>query len=253
MAKFKRQKQSEDYWTYVSDVMTGLTIIFLFISINYISNSSEIAESAKDIVIDYQLIKQDIASEIKEEFSDEFEDWEADFDPTTLAFKFNSSEVLFKKGKAELSDQFKNILDIFFPRYIFIIKNEQFRNQISAIQIEGHTSSDWGDGEKRGLEAYLKNMKLSQKRSSNVLKYVLNIYNIGEIDLWTRNILSSIGYSSSKILYNVDGQSRFEDEKSSRRVSFKLIIDAESKLNKIKNIGSIKWFFIKPDSLIQLD
>ena len=48
-------------------------------------------------------------------------------------------------------------------------------------------------------------------------------------------------------------KARFEDEKSSRRVSFKLITDAESKLNKIKNIGAINWFFIKPDSLIQLN
>ena len=145
----------------------------------------------------------------------------------------------------------KNILDVFFPRYLIILKSELFRDQISAIQIEGHTSSDWGDGKKRGLNAYLNNMKLSQKRSSNVLKYVLNIGNIGTEDLWTRNLLSSIGYSSSRILYNVDGQSRSEDEISSRRVSFKLITDVESKLNKIKNIGSISWNFIKPDSLIQ--
>ena len=57
MTKFKKQKNVEDYWTYVSDVMTGLTIIFLFIAINYISASGDIAESAKDIVIDYNKIK----------------------------------------------------------------------------------------------------------------------------------------------------------------------------------------------------
>ena len=244
--------QEENYWTYVSDVMTGLTIIFLFIAINYISASSgEIGESAKDIVMDYQLVKTELTSEIKEAFTEDFEEWDAEFNPQTLAFKFNSSDVLFKRGEAELSDKFKEILDTFFPKYIFIIKNEKFRDQIAAIQIEGHTSSDWGEGKKRDLEAYLKNMKLSQKRSSNVLKYVLNVANIGKNDLWTRNKLSSVGYSSSRILYDIDGQTRSEDESSSRRVSFKLITDSESKLSKIENIGSIGWGFIKPDSMMK--
>ena len=234
MRKFSYKDSEEDYWTYVSDVMTGLTIIFLFIAINYIKISSEMADSLKDIVIDYE--------KIKEEFSDEFEDWEAKFNPEDLSFQFNSSEGLFQKGEAQLSQKFKHILDDFIPRYLFILKNEAFKNQIVAIQIEGHTSSDWGDGKKRGLNAYLKNMKLSQNRSANVLKYILKINvegsMIGEYDLWTRDRLASVGYSSSRILYDIDGQTRSEAEFSSRRVSFKLITDSESRLTKIRNIGS---------------
>lgn len=242
MRKFSYKESEEDYWTYVSDVMTGLTIIFLFIAINYIKISSEMADSLKDIVIDYEKIKEIIEEKIKEEFSDEFEDWEAKFNPEDLSFQFNSSEGLFQKGEAELSLKFKHILDDFIPRYLFILKNEAFKNQIIAIQIEGHTSSDWGDGKKRGLNAYLKNMKLSQNRSANVLKYILKINvegsMIGEYDLWTRDRLASVGYSSSRILYDIDGQTRSEAEFSSRRVSFKLITDSESRLTKIRNIGS---------------
>ena len=110
--------------------------------------------------------------------------------------------------------------------------------QITAIQIEGHTSSDWGEGKQRGLDAYLKNMELSQNRSANVLNYILNIDDIGESDIWTRNKLSAVGYSSSKILYDVNGQVRSENELTSRRVSFKLIMDTESQLNRIRNLDS---------------
>ena len=81
-------------------------------------------------------------------------------------------------------------------------------------------------------------MKLSQNRSSNVLKYILSIDDIGEDDLWTRNKLSAVGYSSSKILYDIEGQSRKENELASRRVSFKLIMDIDSQLKKIKELGS---------------
>ncbi len=241
MSKNLNNNKTDDYWTYVSDVMIGLTIIFLFIAINYIKIAGDLAESAKDIVIDYEKIKTEIESKIKEEFSDDFENWDASFNPQTLSFKFNSSEVLFDKGIYELSENFKKILDDFFPRYIFIIKNEQFIDKITAIQIEGHTSSDWGEGKQRGLEAYINNMKLSQKRSSNVLKHILGIeiegVSIGENDYWTRNKITSVGYSSSRLIFNKQNQFRVEDELASRRVSFRLITDSESKLNEVNNIS----------------
>tara|TARA_B100000700_G_C14922205_1_gene797607 strand:- start:285 stop:1010 length:726 start_codon:yes stop_codon:yes gene_type:complete len=238
MPTAKPNINDDNYWTYVSDIMTGMTIIFLFIAINYIKLASEMAETVKDIVVDYKRIKEIYEQMVKEEFSEDFEDWDAEFNAQDMSFQFNSSEVLFKKGEAELSENFKNILDDFIPRYIFIIKNEAFTGQITAIQIEGHTSSDWGEGKQRGLDAYLKNMELSQNRSANVLNYILNIDDIGESDIWTRNKLSAVGYSSSKILYDVNGQVRSENELTSRRVSFKLIMDTESQLNRIRNLDS---------------
>ena len=237
MAKQLKQKQDDSYWTYVSDIMTGMTIVFLFIAIIYIKKASEMAETIKDIVVDYSKIKELYEEMIKEEFSEDFEDWDATFNPQDLSFQFNSSEVLFKEGKSELSDGFKSILDDFIPRYIFIIKNERFTGQIEAIQIEGHTSSDWGEGKQRGIDAYIKNMKLSQNRSANVLNYILNIDGLGEDDIWTRDKLSAVGYSSSKILYDVKGQFRSENEIASRRVSFKLIMDTDSRLSRIKSLG----------------
>ena len=240
MSQAKARLHEENYWTYVSDIMTGMTIVFLFIAINYIKLASEMAESVKDIVVDYKKIKEIYEQIIKEEFSEDFEDWDVVFNPEDLSFHFNSSEVLFEEGEAKLSENFKNILNDFIPRYIFIIKNEAFSNQISVIQIEGHTSSDWGEGKQRGLDAYLKNMELSQNRSANVLNYILNIDDLGENDIWTRNKLSAVGYSSSKILYDVEGQIRQENELTSRRVSFKLIMDAKSQLEKIKNSGNEK-------------
>ena len=94
------KKQDDSYWTYVSDIMTGMTIVFLFIAIIYIKKASEMAETIKDIVVDYSKIKELYEEMIKEEFSEDFEDWDAIFNPEDLSFQFNSSEVLFKEGKA---------------------------------------------------------------------------------------------------------------------------------------------------------
>ena len=53
----------------------------------------------------------------------------------------------------------------------------EYKDGIAEIRIEGHTSSEWFDTV--GLDmAYYNNMKLSQDRSRNVLKYALEIRDI---------------------------------------------------------------------------
>ena len=157
--------------------------------------------------------------------------------PSTLSFQFNSPEVLFKAGQSDLTPKFKEILNDFFPRYIDILKNEEYKDYISAIQIEGHTSSEWGENSEE-LFAYIKNMDLSQSRSSKVLAYVLKMDGIGNVDIWTRNRISSIGYSSSQLKYKEEGeqiQQLIEDKKSSRRVAFRIVTDAELRLDQISS------------------
>ena len=86
------------------------------------------------------------------------ERWGAELDKD-LAFRFNNSEVLFDQGDAVLKREFEAILADFFPRYIRIITQEQYRDDILEVRIEGHTSSAWS-GAASVDDAYIRNMNL---------------------------------------------------------------------------------------------
>ena len=61
---------------------------------------------------------------------------------------------------------------------------------------------------------------------------------IGNVDIWTRNRISSIGYSSSQLKYKEEGEQKkqlVEDKSSSRRVAFRIITDAELRLDQISS------------------
>jgi len=228
----KHNTQEEGFGVFVSDIMSVLMVIFLFIAIAFIQEVKKKTDEAKDIVEDYEQVKEEIIEAIKLEFLDEFSEWNALVDPLTLSFQFNSPDVLFKRGSSDLTPEFKTVLNNFFPRYLEVVKKEEYIDYISAIQIEGHTSSEW-DGKNQGLSAYLNNMELSQLRSAKVLEYVLKMENIGDTDVWTRNKITSIGYSSSQLKYIEIGPRVVEDKTASRRVAFRIVTDGEKRLDQI--------------------
>jgi len=232
-------EQDDEYSIHISAIMSGLMVVFLFIAITYIHSVKLENDDAKDIVENFEKIKEEIIESIKFEFLNEMGMWNALVDPSTLSFQFNSPDVLFKKGSSDLTPEFKSILNDFFPRYLKILKNLKFREYIYAIQIEGHTSSEW-DSKTTGLTAYIKNMELSQLRSAKVLEFVLKIEDIGDTDIWTRNKITSIGYSSSQLKYIEIDPRVVEDKITSRRVVFRIVTDAELRLDQIS----------KPDSNI---
>lgn len=230
----KPKAQEEGIGVFVSDIMSVLMVIFLFIAIAFIQEVKKKTDEAKDIVEDYEQVKEEIIEAIKLEFLDEFSEWNALVDPLTLTFQFNSPDVLFKRGSSDLTPEFKMVLNNFFPRYLEVVKKEKYIDYISAIQIEGHTSSEW-DGKNQGLSAYLNNMELSQLRSAKVLEFVLKMEKIGDSDIWTRNKITSIGYSSSQLKYIEIGPRVVEDKIASRRVAFRIVTDGEKRLDQISS------------------
>lgn len=127
-------------------------------------------------------------------------------------------EILFQVGSAELNQHFKNILDNFFPRFIQILTDPKYKNEIEEIRIEGHTSSEWS-GENSPYQAYFNNMELSQDRTHNVLIYILSKIKDEKLFNWTKSKLTANGLSSSKLIYNLD---QTENKERSRRVEFKI-------------------------------
>jgi outer membrane protein OmpA-like peptidoglycan-associated protein len=147
-------------------------------------------------------------------------------DKQSLAFRFNSPDILFATGEATLTPTFQTILQEFFPRFLKILN--QFKNVIEEIKIEGHTSSKWEGATKD--TAYFKNMDLSQARTNSVLKYVYSIEKNKITREWIRNNIAAVGYSSSRLIFTDKGN---EDSKRSRRVTFRVLTNAETQIRKI--------------------
>jgi len=143
-----------------------------------------------------------------------------------LSFRFNNTDVLFDRGEADIKPEFQAILNDFFPRYVRIITQEPYRDDILEVRIEGHTSTSWY-GAKDEDEAYIRNMDLSQKRTRSTLEYVLELPAVKDSKSWLKNYLTANGLSSAKVIRDAAG---VEDGERSRRVEFRVRTDAEGRI-----------------------
>lgn len=229
----KRNGESEEYWISISDLMSGLMVIFLFVALSYMIEISKANEDMTTIAVTYMQNHVELYEALLEEFRQDLPRWNAELDSVSLVVRFKEPEVLFKAGEATLQDRFKLILDDFFPRYLIILTGERFRESIKEIRIEGHTSSEWNN-EVTGDQAYFNNMWLSQNRVSSVLDYTLRMpWQGGQAD-WMKQHVVSNGYSSSRLIRNKVGR---EDRMRSRRVEFRVVTNADERIKKIVAIG----------------
>lgn len=213
---FGKKETDEGSWVSVSDLMAGLMMVFLFILILYARNADERLESAKDIVVEWRNSESEIYEALFAEFEDDLDAWDAEIDKKTLTVRFRSPDILFDTGKATLKPKFKEILDDFLPRYLDLIVN-RFYNKVDEVRIEGHTSSEWKQSST--LEAFTKNMKLSQDRTRAVLEYSLNIEDLNHLQPWIYKNVSANGLSSARLILETDGT---ENRTLSKRVDFKI-------------------------------
>lgn len=219
---------SGEQWISISDMMSGLMMVFLFIAISYMINVIKEKDKIKEIAVTYNRLQSELYEDLNAAFKDKLDEWGANIDRQSLAITFNSPEVLFHKDSYVLQPRFRQILNEFFPKYIQILGSEKYKGDIEEIRIEGHTSS-----EATSLtvdQAYYYNMKLSQERTRSVLEYVLELPGIKEDKDWVRRNLTANGLSSSKVVMKENGT---EDRIKSRRVEFRVRTNAEKRIVKI--------------------
>ena len=121
-------------WMSVSDLMTGLMVIFLFVAIAYISR----VQKNQSVLTDYVETKNELHNKLVKEFEGDTLKWQMTIGKD-LTMKFKEPTVLFSTGSSELTPRFKEILDEFLPRYFNILLNDSLRSNIQEIRIEGHT------------------------------------------------------------------------------------------------------------------
>ena len=204
-------------WISISDMMSGLMLIFLFIAISFMVKVESEKQAMKDVVLEYRDTKVNLNEALFSEFEDDLEQWHASITKEN-SIVFASPELLFDVSKSEIKDEFKAVLKEFFPRYIKILTSQEYRDSIYELRVEGHTSDSW-KGSESPKEVYLKNMQLSQERAYKVLSFCYSLEDTLNLKKrkWLEKYLRANGMAFSKM----------QTKESARRVEFVVQLKSE--------------------------
>ena len=219
---------SNDHWISVSDLMTGLMMVFLFVAIVFMVDVEIEKNKIREVAVLYDDLRNELYHDLLAEFVDDMPAWGAELDKD-LVFRFNNTELLFAKGDASINTAFQSILNDFFPRYLSIIRSPKYKDDIIEVRIEGHTSRGWHRAVSND-EAYIKNMDLSQARTRSTLAHIFQIVSKPQDKDWLRSHVMATGLSYSKPVLDKLGK---EDPLQSRRVEFRVRTDAEGRIAEI--------------------
>lgn len=226
------KRSPEDHWIPLSDLMTGLMMIFLLVAIIFMLQLKAKEKQVKDIGKTFTDLKSELCTDLRSTFKNN-QEWRVD-PSCNLSIRFLNPENQFDIGKSEVKPSFRASLNIFVPKYVAILNSEKYRDVIEEVRIEGHTSRLWGNPPIAPEQSYYKNMALSQDRSRAVLEYVLSIPTIRQPQNWNWLVprLTANGLSGIKPVINPDGS---ENDALSQRVEFKIRTKTEDRLNEILN------------------
>ena len=224
-------------WMSISDMMSGLMLVFLFISISFMIQVQSDKDKMKDVAQSYKDTKVNLNEDLHTEFLEDMKKWDASITKDNTIV-FHSPEVLFEVNKSAISEDFKAILDDFFPRYLKILISKKYKDNIQDMKVEGHTSNDWISSISKE-KIYLKNMQLSQKRAYIVLSYCYSLDNdlVKQNRLWLEKYFRANGMAFAKLKYK-DINSTIVDQKSSRRVEFSVQMKTEDKIYEVLKINN---------------
>jgi len=225
-------KSNSSEWMSISDMMSGLMLVFMFIAISFMIQVQIDKDKMKEIARTYEKDKAELYKDLNIEFSKDLIKWEAEITKDNVIV-FNSPNVLFKSGQSIIKEEFKTILNEFFPRYIQVLSSKKYKDEIDEIRVEGHTSNGWNSTLSKQT-IYLNNMQLSQERANNVLSYC---YMIDEKSVtthreWLETHFRANGMAFAKLKYK-DTNNTIQDFIKSRRVEFKVQMKTEEKIYKI--------------------
>ena len=117
------RKQALTPWSSISDLMSALMMVFLFISVSYayqVKKQSEELEEQRTkisgITTDYVDQKEEIYKSLMSAFGPKLKEWKAVLDKDTLTLRFNDPALLFQPGSSEITPRFNLILEEFLGR-----------------------------------------------------------------------------------------------------------------------------------------
>lgn len=204
-----------------TDLMTSLAVIFILLLCAFMNNAFEEGQNTRIKILErlqFQL-KEYVVKGVKIESDPN--------DPLALLILVPEGLLEFQLDRSEIPPKGIEFLGAFIPKLTDTIYDQEFRNDISSVVVEGHTDS-WGSN--------THNLELSQRRSMTVVSKCLNIlgqddtaYSNGKTDYFLR-VLSASGRGKQDLML-IDGK---EDHQQSRRVVFKIRVRSfeEKKIEK---------------------
>lgn len=227
----KYQTNDSSNWASLSDIMTGLMVIFLFIAIAYIVEVEKKQAERDTMFEEFKATKEELYYELDSVFKDDFREWQVELDKD-LSIKFTNPEVLFQSGKSRIRTKFRKILNSFFPKYLDIVMQDKYKDKIAEIRIEGHTDP---------VNNYISNVELSQDRAREVLNYVRRLSSYKELskpkDKLLQYWLTANGLSYGRTLDDnnelTHKTGNSVNNLNSRRVEFKIVTSSDILVEKV--------------------
>lgn len=242
------EEERPDYWVSYSDLMAGLVLVFILLLCIFIMLSKKDLEvKQKELEDQRQIleartsqlrtvdqdvsrvlgIREELLRRVKTRFESTGDN--ISFDDATGALRLGSN-ILFKEGSADLSEQGTQTLERVVPLYYeALLGDEKLREHVDQIIFEGHTNSNFS-GDDNPDRAYLFNLQLSQKRAYSAMEHIIRA-NVGA-SYEANKILAANGYSSSRLILS-NGE---EDKTRSRRLEIKFRLKDERSLNQLREM-----------------
>lgn len=236
MVKKPIYQEETSFWISISDLMAGVLIIFILLFIfkmldyqgeiekqkvvtNELNELQEELRQTKEKVIELSSTRLKIIALLKDEF--EKENIDIVIDENTGAIKLKEG-ILFDTSQSNIKPAGKEFLQKFMPVYFrILLDNEEIRKELGEIIIEGHTDD---------ISSYIYNLKLSQDRSFNVVKFLMS----DEFEYKNKKLLIKYLTANGKSFSNLIYKEGEVDRDSSRRVEFKFKLKEEETLLEIK-------------------
>ena len=221
-------------WMSLSDMMTGLMLIFLLISILTISQVILRQEQRQKIVEDFEASKIEIYQDLEEAFGDKKDEWGIEI-TEDLVVKFHNPDLIFEADSSIIIGDYSDILNEFAPLYLSIINDEKYSDTIKEVRIEGHSAYF-----SYYHPTYLSLISLSQDRANSVLEYIretsafrlLLDEDQEKLTFW----MSANGLGNGRAL-DENGEYVYITKNpvsaSSRRVEFRIVTNSEELIQKI--------------------
>lgn len=210
------------YSSSIADLMAGMLIIFILLFVFVTISSNKEIKKKEEVIAGFTNTKSRIIDKVISVFKEN--KIAIDIDNTTGSIKIDE-KLLFGNNDYKLKKEGKEYLEKFIPIYVkLLILDEEIRNDISQVIIEGHTDD---------VGSYIFNMELSQKRAFEVLKYIYTDMENFEGKKEFEKYVTANGRSKVNLVYDKEGRI---DRDKSRRVEIKFKLKEEETLQKIKEL-----------------
>lgn len=232
------KENSGNNWVSFSDIMTGLMIIFLFISISYMLEVQKKQAERDEIFEEFKATKEELYNELDSVFKSDFQEWKVKLDKD-LSIKFTNPDVLFNSGETTIRPKFDTILQSFLPRYFNVLLQKKYKDKISEIRIEGHT--DTVPAPSFDKDPYIGNILLSQQRAAEVLKHFRNMNYYKTLSKTDEKFLQ-FWLTANGLSYGRTVDSNGEltiisglpiNNKKSRRVEFRIVTTSDKLIERV--------------------